>query len=574
MVGAAYFAVAAASVTLTRFGGGVACLWLAGALQTAALIHQPRRAWPAIFVSCALASAAATTTLGVGAAAALPLAGVNVLEALIGVVMIDRFGLRRDSLDSVGRLAALVMAVGVVAPLATAPLGAGVVAWATGTDFRINALNWFAGHALGAMTAVPVFSFVAGGEVGRWARRASNAELAEAAALLTLVMATAVAVFAQSTRPLLFLPILPAVLATFRIGRIGAVASVLIVAGVGGWCTARGIGPLDLLADDAAGRARYFQFYLACTVLTAFPVAAELRHRARLFDRLRESEARFRLLAENSSDIVMSLRADGAVRYVSPAIRQMGGVDPDDMVGRMAVELVLPEHRGDLIRAHLAALADPDRTITVDYRALTMSGELRWFESNMRGVRDADGGVSGTVGVVRDVSRRKEREGELSREAATDPLTGLANRRAFDAALDQVIGGGGPACVAVVDLDHFKRVNDAHGHDVGDRVLVAFAELARASLRDGDLVARLGGEEFGILLPDAELLQARGVCERLRALIAAAVVECDGAQVRVTASVGLAAVQPGGTRPQAMRAADAALYRAKEEGRDRLKLAA
>lgn len=574
VIGLAYFLVAAASVALTRFDGGVACLWFAGALQMAALIHQPPRAWPAIFVSCALASVAATTMLGVGPGAAVPLAAVNLLEALIGVLLIDRFGLRRDSLDSVGRLVAMVTAVGVVAPAATAPLGAGLVTWTTGTGFGANLLNWLSGHALGAMTAVPVFSVIASGEFGRWFRRTSRAKMVEAGTLLLLVAATSAAVFAQEARPVLFLPILPVILATFRIGRFGAVASVLIVAGVGGWLTARGQGPLNLLAGDAVTRAHFLQFYLACTVLTAFPVAAELRHRAQLFNRLRESEARFRLLAENSSDIVMSLQPDGTVRYVSPAIRQMGGFDPDRVVGARAVDMVLPEYRGELIRAHAAALAEPDRTVTVDYRALTATGELRWFESNMRGVRDEAGRVTGTVSVVRDISRRKEREGELSRAATTDPLTGLANRRAFDAALDRVLGGGRPACLAVVDIDHFKRVNDQWGHAAGDRVLVAFAELARGALRDGDMVARLGGEEFGVLLPGADLSQARAVCERLRRTVASAVLEADGRAVRVTASVGLAAVAAGATRAEAMRGADDALYRAKAEGRDRLRLAA
>lgn len=574
VIGLAYFAVAAASVSLTRFDGGVACFWLAGALQMAALIHHPSRAWPAIFVACALASMAATTMLGVGSAAAAPLAAVNVLEALIGVLLIDWLGLRRDNLDSVGRLVAMVAAVGVVAPAVTAPLGAGLVTWTTGTGFGANLVNWLSGHALGAMTAVPVFSVIASGELGRWFRKASRARLTEAGALLLLVLATSVAVFAQDARPLLFLPILPVILATFRIGRFGAVAGVLIVAGVGGWLTARGQGPINLLSGDPATRAQFLQFYLACTVLTAFPVAAELRHRARLFDRLRESEARFRLLAENSSDIVMSLLPDGTVRYVSPAIRQMGGLDPDRVVGARAVELVLPEHRDELIRAHAAALEEPDRTITVDYRALTAAGELRWFETNMRGVRDETGRVTGTVGVVRDISRRKEREGELSRAATTDPLTGLANRRAFDAALDRMLGGGGPSCVAVLDIDHFKRVNDQWGHAAGDRVLVAFAELARGALRDGDMVARIGGEEFGVLLPGAEPAQARAVCERLRRIVAAAVLEADGHAVRVTASVGLTAVSAGATRAETLRAADEALYRAKADGRDRLRLAA
>lgn len=573
-IGAAYLAVATATIALTRFNGGVACLWFAGAVQISGLIVRPRREWPFVLVACALASVMATATVGVGLAAAVPLALVNMLEGYLAALLLRRWGGRFDPLDSLGHLASLVLAVGVAAPFVAAPLGAAAVTWATGIAFWQNLTFWLSAHALGNITAVPIFGFIASGAVQRWVATASRERLIEAAGLLTVVLASTAAVFSQSDLPLLFVPVLPAILTTFRIGRLGAAASALIVGGVGGWMTVAGSGPVYLIDADAAVRAQFFLFYMAATVLTVLPVAAELRHRRKLFHQLRESEARFRLLAENSSDIVMSTDVDGTVRYVSPAIRQMGGVDPDTVVGRRAVELVLPQHRGELIRAHEAVLASVDRTVSVDYRALTAAGEVRWFESNMRGVRDEAGRLTGTVSVVRDVSRRKQVEGELSRAAATDPLTGLANRRAFDAALDRLLAAGGQGCVAVIDLDHFKGVNDRFGHEAGDRVLTRFAELARGSLRDGDLIARLGGEEFGLLLPGADVERARAVCERLRALVAATAFPAGGAHLSVTASVGLAALTSGASRAAVLRAADEALYRAKADGRDRLTLAA
>lgn len=573
-VGAVYLLVATATIALTRFGGGVACLWFAGAVQIAGLIVSPRRHWPAILFACGVGSVIATAAVGVGPAAALPLALVNMLEGWVAAVLLRRFGDEFDPLDSLGRLGVLVLAVGVAAPLVAAPLGAGAVSWATGTGYWRNLLFWLSAHALGNITAVPIFGFVASGAVRRWVENASRDRLMEAAGLLGMVLAATIIVFSQSAMPLLFVPVLPAILTTFRVGRLGAAASVLIVGGVGGLLTVMGQGPIQLVDGGPGVRAQFFLFYMAATVLTVLPVAAELRHRRRLFHRLSESEARFRLLAENSSDIVMSMNLDGSVRYVSPAIRMMGGIDPDAVMGRPAAELVMAEHRGDLARAHESVLLDPDRTVSVEHRALTADGEIRWFESNLRGVRDGTGRVTGSVSVVRDVSRRKQMEGELSRAAATDPLTGLANRRAFDAALDRVLGAGGRACVAVVDLDHFKRVNDTHGHEAGDRVLARFAELARGALRDGDLVARLGGEEFGVLLPGADAERAEAVCERLRAMVAATGFPAGRAVLRVTASIGLAEVAPDATRAEVMRAADDALYRAKAEGRDRLRLAA
>lgn len=573
--GVAYLLTAFATVSLTRFEGGVAYLWLAGAVMIAALMNAPRAHWPAITVACGLASVAVTSTVGVGPVAAVPLAVVNVTESLLAILLLDRLGLRRDSLDSVRRLGALVLAVGIAAPLATAAPGAGLIAWATGTGFAGNLAGWCAAHALGNMTGVPVFGFLAMGAFGRWFDAASPQRLAEAGALLALVLATTTLVFAQTAMPLLFLPILPVMLATFRMGRLGAAAGVLIIAGVGGWLTAQGLGPINLVHAEPGVRAQMFQFYLAMTVLTALPVAAELRHRSRLFDQLRESEARYRLLADNSTDIVMSLTVDGAIRYASPSITQLGGYTPESVAGMKGVRLVLRPYREAVTRAHLEALADPDRTQIIEYEALTSSGELRWFESHMRAVRNERGQPAGVVSAIRDIGHRKAIEGELSRAAGTDPLTGLANRRAFDAALDRLLAGGaGGGCVAVLDLDFFKRVNDRYGHHAGDRVLVAFADIARGAVREGDLVARLGGEEFGLLLPGADPDRARRICERVRSVVAETGVPVGETVVRVTASIGLAVPVAGATRAEVLRAADEALYQAKADGRDRLRLAA
>ncbi|HEX8388055.1 MAG TPA: MASE1 domain-containing protein, partial [Sphingomonas sp.] len=241
-IGIAYLAAAVAAVASTRFGGGVAMLWVAGAVLISGLTVSPPNDRSAILVACGIASFVATATVGVGLVAAAPLALVNVAEAVIAAWLVDRFKLTQGPLDSVDRLMRLVLAVGVAAPALTAPVGAAIVHWATGTGFRTNLIGWSIGHGLGAVTAVPVFTFFASGAFRRWAATASGARLVEAGALFALVSGTTILVFSQTTMPLLFLPILPVILATFRIGRIGAAASVIIIAGVGGWLTARGLG--------------------------------------------------------------------------------------------------------------------------------------------------------------------------------------------------------------------------------------------------------------------------------------------------------------------------------------------
>ncbi|MBV4492000.1 sensor domain-containing diguanylate cyclase [Pseudomonas oryzicola] len=165
-----------------------------------------------------------------------------------------------------------------------------------------------------------------------------------------------------------------------------------------------------------------------------------------------------------------------------------------------------------------------------------------------------------------------ERIGRLNRDAQTDPLTGLGNRRGLEFSLSLLEAEGRPFAAIVLDIDHFKRVNDNHGHEVGDQVLRRLAELMRRCCREGDLLCRTGGEEFLMLLPGASVDVAAVVAERLRVTVQDTPVEPVGA---VTISLGVARwdVETGGEPGYVLSAADRALYQAKQEGRNRVVIA-
>lgn len=188
-------------------------------------------------------------------------------------------------------------------------------------------------------------------------------------------------------------------------------------------------------------------------------------------------------------------------------------------------------------------------------------------------------GISGVVWfgmaalVVAMEAATATRYAEAEEDARTDRLTGLVRRHVWDDAVAREVAsvrsGGGTVAVAVLDLDHFKRVNDLHGHRVGDEVLRQVGWLLRNSTRDGDLPARLGGEEFGVLLPGADATGAAAYAERLRTSLSRLVIPVAGGALGVRASVGVA-VGGGDVEADALReAADQALYRAKRAGRDR-----
>ncbi|MBO0905411.1 GGDEF domain-containing protein [Jiella sp. MQZ13P-4] len=168
----------------------------------------------------------------------------------------------------------------------------------------------------------------------------------------------------------------------------------------------------------------------------------------------------------------------------------------------------------------------------------------------------------------------KERSKKLEAEALTDPLTGTHNRRFFDEALRQYVQEfqriERPLGIVIIDLDHFKAINDTHGHDTGDKVLKAVALCLFEFTRFHDVVARIGGEEFAVIAPNLNPDDLRRFAERLRGEISRVTLDADGRRVAVTASIGLAVVRPDDDPASLTKRADINLYLAKQAGRNRV----
>lgn len=174
-----------------------------------------------------------------------------------------------------------------------------------------------------------------------------------------------------------------------------------------------------------------------------------------------------------------------------------------------------------------------------------------------------------------DVTQRRQLEEELKILATTDPLTGLSNRRHFLAAAALVMESfrryHRPLTLLMLDIDHFKKINDTYGHGVGDQVLVAVADTLRSVLRSADLCGRFGGEEFVCLLPETTETEARIVAERLRRALAEQTVDAAEGAVRFTASIGLTVADVSDVSVESLlQRADAAMYEAKKAGRNRV----
>ena len=173
-----------------------------------------------------------------------------------------------------------------------------------------------------------------------------------------------------------------------------------------------------------------------------------------------------------------------------------------------------------------------------------------------------------------EIARRKELEDELRQLANTDALTGAANRRHFleicDKELQRARRYGRPMALLMMDIDHFKRINDSHGHAFGDEVLKRLVETCQADLRGHDVLGRLGGEEFAVVMPECTLEAAESVAERLRRTLAAVAVPTAGGSVDFTVSIGVVDWAPERSLEATLERADKAMYAAKSAGRNRV----
>jgi len=290
---------------------------------------------------------------------------------------------------------------------------------------------------------------------------------------------------------------------------------------------------------------------------------------------LRESNRQLVAAQEDMTRIMTSISdylwsaeidAEGNMTYqfYSPVVKDITGRPPEFYMQSPDrwLSTVYEEDRPRMFQAFKRIVTGKSDRETEEYRVVLPDGSLRWLHDSVKVTRLA-GGRARVDGVVSDISARKQ--------AATDSLTGIANRRAFSELLESEIVRarryGAPLALIMYDIDNFKEVNDTHGHDTGDEILKGVTDLVRTNIRAADATARWGGEEFVILAPQCDFKGAAAMAEKLRATIAGATFDKAGT---VTASFGVAVLDARDNQASLLKKADAALYKAKANGRNRV----
>ena len=320
-------------------------------------------------------------------------------------------------------------------------------------------------------------------------------------------------------------------------------------------------------------------FGVAAVMLTVLGFAglALFADRMRRANRaLSASEQRFRLLAENTTDVIIWCHLDGTREYVSPAAKGLLGYEPAELVGTRPLDSVHPDEAKEF-RAVLNDLKHGRiEQTTCQKRYRRKDGTYVWVEiSFSRTTELATGGPSGWVASLRDISARKEAEQQITHMALHDALTGLPNRLLFRDRLNQELANarryGGSFAVLACDLDRFKAVNDTLGHPAGDKLLRIVSDRLVSVVRNVDTVARLGGDEFAIILSWLEEPQAVSAAAERVIEIVGLPMDLDGNTACIGISIGIALGTVETVDADALfKNADIALYRAKAAGRNTL----
>lgn len=302
-----------------------------------------------------------------------------------------------------------------------------------------------------------------------------------------------------------------------------------------------------------------------------FAIAKDITKRVRTEEQQRIMQ---RSVEASSNAVVITNARDPGfpVVYVNPAFSQITGYGSEEVEGQSLGFLIGEGSEDDDIERIKAAVRE-HRSVSVTMRSYRKDGAPFWYQLFLSPVRDDEGEITHFVAVINDISEKKEQDEEMAYQATHDLLTGLANRSLFNDRLkhDFELAKRHSQSMAVlfIDLDEFKPINDTLGHRVGDKLLVSVAERLNSLIRPSDTLARFGGDEFVLLLPD---LEETGLAEEIAERILQELAkphQIDNNELHISASIGIATNSHSSTFPEKLlQRADMAMYKAKQQGRD------
>jgi len=293
-------------------------------------------------------------------------------------------------------------------------------------------------------------------------------------------------------------------------------------------------------------------------------------------ENLKESNEFVEKVMDCTSNAIYTLDLVGRFVRINRRGQEISGYAKEELLGKPFTKLLEPDDR-PLLTSYFKRTANQGVSFeNLELKIIRKDGAHRTLSLSVVPLSKKNRIIS-MVGTAEDITERKLLEEQLKRLATTDSLTGLMNRRHFleqgDKELERARRYGRPLSLLMMDLDNFKRLNEKHGHAGGDAVLKTFSRLCLCELRDLDLMGRLGGEEFAIMLGECDLMRAWRVGQRLRRKVAEKSLPLDAGMDRITVSLGVAGRRPGENLESLLKRADRALFKAKRQGKNQIIIA-
>ena len=279
--------------------------------------------------------------------------------------------------------------------------------------------------------------------------------------------------------------------------------------------------------------------------------------------KLVKSEAQFRLLAESISEVIWWLDSDLRLIYINPECFRLSGYTEEELLNTSLTSFFSKCCLQDFYKFIHEAQAGLKDVYTFDTKIRRKDNTLIWISCKIKALRDR-GVFSGVIGILSDNTSQKQIEAELLLQASTDPLTGALNRRYLMDRACLLLTQDKSYWFLLLDIDHFKNINDIYGHPIGDQVLSTLTKVCKECLRDQDSFGRLGGEEFAIILQDVSRETAWAIAERIRNKLQ----YLDVFSFKFTVSIGLTQAIKGESCEDLFKRVDKALYSAKGQGRN------
>ncbi|MFL9918107.1 diguanylate cyclase [Paraburkholderia fungorum] len=561
----------------------IAPIWLTNSILLAQIVvARPRqRNW--VLAGGMLGNVAARLMAGESLAVVFSYASSGILEVAIALLFVPRVSTVAELIRPKPLIRFLVGGA-LLPPIAPGLLETALLGRPLSDPLLPSLVRWYVSHALGLVIFTPAVMAFWTGEVTQVLRAANRMKTG---CLLLLVCVVTTGVFGQNKFHLLYWALPPIALLAFQAELAAVLIGLLLCLAIALCFTMHGLGPFWIEPfESTQDRIFGLQLYYMAALAIALPISASQAQRNRLIARLRDGERRYQVLAENATDIVMSMRLEGRLTYVSPRVTPVLGYAPGDLIGMYYPDLVLLDDRAALATA-IESLTGGVTDAFQDSRFRRPDGQVLWMKTCLRLIIDPfSGKPEALMATVRDVTESKVAEQRLAVERRElqalvfrDGLTGVFNRRHFDHELERQWRKEAravspcPMAVIMIDIDAFKDYNDHYGHQGGDECLRTIAQaIASAARRPTDAVARYGGEEFALILRDADQQGAQRVAERIRAAVENLRLPHPASRTGiVTISAGVAAQRPveGGDGNSLVAAADRALYTAKQQGRNR-----